>query len=176
MKMQKAGNMNVQQADHFQKVRPTWAGDKDLYIAMLTDTNVLLTGPADAALAAARRIHRESGWRHGPFIVVDCREPDELERRVADAFWGRPHASEDAMVRLLQAGTVFLHEVARTPARLQKTLDDQLVQLCGRGRSRRRVLASSSESLMQRVLDGTFDARLFYRLNVIHLAVPALVR
>jgi transcriptional regulator with PAS, ATPase and Fis domain len=36
-----------------------------------------------------------------------------------------------------------------------------------------RIVASSSIALRDYVLDGRFDARLFYRLNIIHIVVPA---
>ena len=162
--------MNRHEALDIPKGGPVSAADTDLYLAMLTDVNVLLSGPADAALAIARRIHQESGWRYGPFIVVDCRVPSTLERRVADAFGAR--GSRDSTLRLVQAGTAFFHEIACMPAELQRRLDDQLAERHRSGRSRRRVVASSSESLVQRVRDGTFDERLFYRLNMIHLVVP----
>jgi DNA-binding NtrC family response regulator len=35
------------------------------------------------------------------------------------------------------------------------------------------VVSSTSTPLELRVREGTFDARLFYRLNVIHMVIPA---
>ena len=71
--------------------------------------------------------------------------------------------------RLMQAGTVLLQEIGCLPDALQGLLADQLEELRRPRRSRPRILASTSQSLLQRVVEGQFDERLFYRLNVIHL-------
>ena len=147
-------------------------GEADLSIAMRADVNVLLTGPADSALAMARRIHDESGWRYGPLVVVDCTDPHELERRLTRAFSLGADLSPDAPLRLVQAGTVLLREVGQTPAPLQHWLAARLAELRTSRRSRCRVMATTSERLLDRVLEGSFDDRLFYRLNVIHIPLP----
>jgi DNA-binding NtrC family response regulator len=151
--------------------------DLELSGAAQTDACLLVTGRRDAAQSVAYRIHCMSGWRHGPFIVMDCGWPDAaLEERLF-AVWpgtnakdpeGLPHA------RLAQAGTVLLQEVGRLSPSFQVRLADRLEDLrgcAGYGRSRLRLMASSSESLERRVIEGTFDDRLFYRLNVIHVMV-----
>jgi DNA-binding NtrC family response regulator len=57
---------------------------------------------------------------------------------------------------------------------VQARIADRLVTLSEKrlGASRR-LMASTSEPLLPRVLDGTFDDRLFYRLNVIHFVLPS---
>lgn len=151
---------------------PRWtvhADEADLFVAMRADVNVLLTGPADSALAMANRIHDESGWRHGPLVVVDCTDPRELERRLTRAFSVGADLSPGAPLRLMQSGTVLLREVGQIPAPLQQWLDGRLGELRTSRRSRCRVMATTSERLLDRVLEGSFDDRLFYRLNVIHI-------
>lgn len=139
--------------------------DIDVLLALRTDANVLLTGPRARARALAHKIHEQSGWRHGPFRLIDCTQDEGLERQLAEAF--RPEGSDAP--RLMQAGTVLLEEIGCMPEKLQPLLADQLEELRRWRRSRPRILSSTSESLFQRVEDGTFDDRLFYRLNVLHL-------
>ena len=138
----------------------------DVLLALRTDANVLLTGPRAVARALARQIHEQSGWRHGPFRLIDCTQ-ESLEHQLNQAFDLGLSASEGP--RMMQAGTILLEEIGCMPAKLQARLAGQLEELRQRRRSRPRILASTSESLVQRVDDGTFDDCLFYRLNVIHV-------
>ena len=152
--------------------------DFDLSSAVRSDACVLFTGKRDAAEAVAYRIHSLSGWRHGPFTVVDCARPEET---VEPALFGGftdtgSSAVREPHPRLAQAGTVLLQDVWRLGPTEQQRLADRLVSMTGEGpqrRSRRRLMASSSEPLLPRVLDGTFDDRLYYRLNVIHVVIPS---
>jgi DNA-binding NtrC family response regulator len=85
-------------------------------------------------------------------------------------------AERPPYARLAQAGTVLLQDVWRLTPALQRRFADHLVSLRtagSHGQSRRRLMASSAEPLLPRVLDGTFDDRLFYRLNVIHVVLAA---
>ena len=152
--------------------------DVDLSHAVQSDACVLFTGDDDTAEALARRLHALSGWRHGPFVAVDCAQPDAgtrlLQLLEADPV-ERPE--EATWPRLAQSGTVFLREVGKLAPALQARLSDRLATLKtrpGAGRRlRRRVVSSTSTPLELRVREGTFDARLFYRLNVIHMVIPA---
>lgn len=148
--------------------------ERDFIGATRTAAPVLITGGRSARLLA-ERIHSESGWGWGPFQVVECGESEATLDRVlfepleAD-LW--PVDSSRPVLRLLQPGTIFLEEVGRLTDRAQAQLRDLLElaanDVYGR-RSRRRIIASTSESLLPRVAAGTFDETLFYRLNAIHL-------
>jgi DNA-binding NtrC family response regulator len=61
---------------------------------------------------------------------------------------------------------VFLRDVARLAPALQACLYTQIVPLGVR------VIAATSASLLLASAEGTFDERLFYRLNQIHLIAP----
>jgi DNA-binding NtrC family response regulator len=70
---------------------------------------------------------------------------------------------------------VFLEEVGRLSAELQRRLLETLDAAAdprGPRPPRARVIASTSEALVQRALEGTFNERLLYRLNAIHVVVP----
>lgn len=151
--------------------------DPRLVSAAQNDLCVLLTGPPTQASAVALRIHNLSGWRSGPFVVVDCGGTDAvIEWQLFDVLRVRQTAetATDPRPSLNQAGTVFLHEVGKlglwAQVRLRNILDASDTG-ARRGRLRQRVMASTSEALLRRVLDGTFDEELFCRLNVIRLEV-----
>jgi DNA-binding NtrC family response regulator len=145
--------------------------DVDLSDAVQSDACVLFTGDHETAEALARRLHALSGWRHGPFVAVP-RLLQVLDVEKPDA----PNGT--SWPTLAQAGTVFLREVGQLGPAQQIRLSDRLAALrtkpgSGRRRIRRRVISSSSIHLESRVENGTFDARLFYRLNVIHMVIQA---
>jgi len=151
--------------------------DREVIAAAQDDRCVLLTGAPAQASAVALRIHNLSGWRWGPFVAVDCGGTEPvLERQLFDLLRLRPRGGEPAepRPRLTQAGTIFLHEVGKLRLSAQMRLRDVLDSSAAQGRSdrlRQRIMASTSEPLLLRVLDGTFDEDLFCRLNAIRVAV-----
>jgi DNA-binding NtrC family response regulator len=153
--------------------------DEQIIAAAQNDRCVLLTGTPAQASALALRIHNLSGWRWGPFVAVDCGGTEAvLERQLFDLLRVGPRAGAGAepRPRLNQAGTVFLHEVGKlglsAQVRLRGVMDASAAQHRS-GRLRQRIRASTSEALLRRVLDGTFDEELFCRLNAIRLSVDA---
>jgi DNA-binding NtrC family response regulator len=150
--------------------------DVELSHAVQTDACVLFTGDHETAEALARRLHALSGWRHGPFVAVDCGRPDAEPRLLQLLDVENPEApAGSTWPRLSQSGTVFLREVDKLDPTLQRRLSDRLATLNthpgAERRLRQRVISSSSTRLESRVKEGTFDARLFYRLNVIHMVI-----
>lgn len=156
--------------------RPRTGRNPDITLAARSDASILLTGRPEAARRFAYRLHLASGWRYGAFTVIDCASGDPgLEQTLLDALVDdRPPEPGVVLLRLVQAGSVLLQEINALPLpvqrRLAACLTDQLA--CAAGRSRRRVMASSSEALLERVLAGSFDDSLYYRLNVMHFFVP----
>lgn len=156
---------------------PPREAEQDVIAAARNDRCVLLTGAAPQASALALRIHNLSGWRWGPFVAVDCGGSEAvLERQLFDVLRVRPRgaAVPEPRPRLNQSGTVFLYEVGKLGLSLQHRLRDVLDEsdaVLRSDRLRQRIMASSSESLLKRVLDGTFDEELFCRLTAIRLAV-----
>lgn len=151
--------------------------DIDLSHAVRSDACVLFTGDEETAEMLARRLHRLSGWRQGPFVAVDCGMPTaSLEShlfQLLDVVEAR--LLEGPRPMLSQSGTVFLRDVGRLPRPLQQRLSERLAILrTSPGeprRMRRRVISSSPTPLLDRIEDGTFDGSLYYRLNVIHLVI-----
>ena len=134
---------------------------------------VLLTGGVNAK-AVALQIHNLSGWRWGAFVSIDCGVSEPiLERQLFGVLKEAAEWDEHAHPRpqLMQDGTIFLYEVGKLSLSLQARLADALGS-GGQGETRRRlrkrIVASTSVALLDRVMAGTFDDRLFYRLNAIH--------
>ena len=148
----------------------------DLTHAVRSDACVLFTGDEETAEVLARRVHVLSGWRQGPFVPVDCGEPaDRLESHLLDLLDVEQRRPVNAWPTLSQYGTIYLQNVGRLPSPLQRRLSDRLAALrVSPGeprRIRRRVMSSTPTPLLDRVEEGTFDADLYYRLNVIHLVI-----
>ena len=151
----------------------------DLSHAVRSDACVLFTGDHEVAELLARRLHRLSGWRQGPFISVDCALPETLlESCLFDVLEvEKPGADDGPWATPAQSGTVFLRDIGRLPRSVQGRLSERLAILRTKPgepkRTRRRVISWSPTPLAERIEDGSFDANLYYRLNVIHLVISA---
>lgn len=128
--------------------------EADVQCAITSTAPVLITAPADVATEIARRIHRSGLNRRGPFVTLDCKAAG-LPEQLAVVF---DTASPN--------GTVFLRDVDHLAPSLQSLLYTRIVPLGVR------VIAATSASLLFATLQETFDERLFYRLNQIHLVAP----
>jgi DNA-binding NtrC family response regulator len=157
---------------------PEGTRELDVMQAARTGACVLLTGEPDAKRVALK-IHSLSGWRWGPFLSVDCGASEQILERQLFAVLKAAEWDGDAVPRpqLMQDGTLFLFEVGKLSLAMQSRLADAL----GSGnpgeaqpRLRKRVMASTSVPLLDRVLAGTFDDRLFYRLNAFHFVPTRL--
>jgi transcriptional regulator with GAF, ATPase, and Fis domain len=142
------------------------------------------TGTGKELIAEA--IHACSPRRDKPFVVIDCSAlshdlaESELFGHERGAFTGadvdRVGAFESAA-----GGTIFLDEIGELPLTLQplllRVLESRTIRRVGSNEQRRvdvRVVAASHRDLRMLVNDKRFRADLFYRLNVLRIAVPAL--
>ncbi|MEF3264363.1 sigma-54 factor interaction domain-containing protein, partial [Campylobacter jejuni] len=74
--------------------------------------------------------------------------------------------------RTRRPAIVLLQEVHALSLSEQAEVDDRLAELrASRPAAGVRFIASSSMPLFEKVQEGAFDERLFYRLNVIHMVV-----
>jgi len=151
--------------------------DLDLAHAVRSDACVLFTGDEQTAEILARRLHRMSGWRQGPFVAVDCSKPaDFLESHLFNLLdVDNPNGFDTPWPTSPESGTVFLRDVGQLPLPLQERLSERLEILrtsrYESQRIRRRVISSTPTPLVERIEQGTFDDSLYYRLNVIHLVI-----
>ena len=134
----------------------------------------------------ARRVHRLSARREGPFVVVNSAAMAEglmlsdLFGHVRGAFTGADR-DRAGVFEAAQGGTVFLDEIGDLPAAAQgmllRVLQEGEVRRVGESLPRRvdvRVVAASHRELATMVRAGTFRQDLFYRLRGAVVTLPPL--
>jgi two-component system response regulator HydG len=148
---------------------------------------VLVTGETGTGKElVARAIHACSDRRVHPFVTVNAAAiPDallesEMFGHARGAFTGATQLHR-GLFEEADKGTLFLDEIGDMPPSLQSKLLRALqtgeIRSVGGTRSRNvdvRVIAATHRNLPMLVKEGGFRADLFYRLNVVHVAVPPL--
>jgi len=152
-----------------------------------TNSTVLLLGESGTGKEVfAHTIHQWSPRRDKPFVVVNCVAlsehllESELFGHEKGAFTGA-HQAKKGKFEAAHGGTVFLDEIGDMPLALQtkllRVLQDHEFERVGGTRpisADIRVLAATNRDLDEAVRAVRFRADLFYRLNVIRIALPPL--
>ncbi|MER3428023.1 MAG: two-component system response regulator [Pyrinomonas sp.] len=158
-------------------------------IARVSDapTAVLITGESGTGKElVARAIHTHSARRDQPFVPVNCGAltetllESELFGHVKGAFTGAI-SNKRGIFELAGHGTVFLDEVSEMSPNLQVKLlrvlqEREVIPVGGSApvRVNARIIAASNRDLEELVERGAFRHDLFFRLNVIQIALPPL--
>jgi DNA-binding NtrC family response regulator len=152
-----------------------------------TSSNILIYGESGTGKElVARAIHAASGRAGRAFVPVDCAAlPDtllesELFGHERGAFTGA-HAAKPGLFEIADGGTVFLDEVSAMSevlqSRLLRVLQERQVRRVGGTRFVNidvRIVAASNRDLEEASRAAEFRHDLYYRLNVIQLALPPL--
>jgi len=152
-----------------------------------TDTTVLISGESGTGKElVARKIHEQSARANEPFIAVNCGTiPGDL---LESEMFGHQKGSftgavghRPGMFQLAHGGTMFLDEIGEMNPMMQvkllRVLQDREIRPVGADMPFKvdvRVIAATNKELNAEVEQGRFREDLYYRLQVVPIALPPL--
>ncbi|MCA9564610.1 MAG: sigma-54-dependent Fis family transcriptional regulator, partial [Myxococcales bacterium] len=152
-----------------------------------TPSTVLITGESGTGKElVAKALHSGSSREGKPFIKTNCaaipREliESELFGHEKGAFTGAVN-SKPGRFELADEGTLFLDEIGEVPVEMQvkllRALQEQEFERVGGITTTSvnvRIIAATNRDLQKEIQEGNFREDLFYRLNVVPIALPPL--
>lgn len=156
--------------------------------AAKTDSNVLITGESGTGKEVfVHAIHNASVRRNKPFIKINCAAiPSELLESELfgyeeGAFTGAKRGGKRGKVQMADGGTLLLDEIGDMPldmqAKLLRVLQEKEVERIGGEGTIKvdvRIMASTNKDLDKMVQNKEFRQDLYYRLNVMNIALSPL--
>ncbi|MDF2616961.1 MAG: acoR, partial [Sedimentibacter sp.] len=151
-------------------------------------SNVLITGESGTGKELiAHSIHNFSDRRKQPFVSINCgaipREllESELFGYEPGSFTGASTKGRIGKFELADGGTIFLDEIGEMPMDMQVKLlrviqDRKLTRVGGNSIFDLdvRIIAATNKNLLELCKKGIFREDLYYRINVLHVNLPAL--
>src|SRR5215467_13292817 len=162
--------------------------EADVDCASRSDAKVLITGETGVGKeVVARLIHQRSARRNSSLVTLNCAGlPDsllesELFGHARGSFTGA-YRDKPGLLEMGDNGTLFLDEVGEMSTRMQvvllRFLESGEIQRVGADRSHTRVnvrlITATNRDLESQIASGAFREDLFFRLNVIRMAIPPL--
>ena len=152
-----------------------------------TDATVLITGENGTGKdVLAREIHARSLRNRRPMVAVDAGAitetlfESELFGHVKGAFTDA-HTDHVGKFEQADGGTLFLDEIGNIPLHLQakllRVIQNRCVVRVGGSQAipvNIRLICATNMNLEQLVREGRFREDLYYRINTVHIALPAL--
>lgn len=152
-----------------------------------TDASVLITGENGTGKdVLAREIHDSSLRSQKPMVAVDAGAisetlfESELFGHVKGAFTDA-HTDHAGKFEQAEGGTLFLDEIGNIPPHLQakllRAIQNRSVVRVGGSQAIPvdiRLICATNMDLEQLVREGRFREDLYYRINTVHIALPAL--
>ena len=150
------------------------------------DVRVLITGPNGAGKERIAQIVHANSGRAGPFVAVNCGAiPSELiEAELFGAEAGAYTGAGKARVGRFETangGTLLLDEIADLPlagqVKLLRVLETGQFEMLGSSKTKTaqvRIVSATNADLPTLIRAGRFREDLYYRLNVIDIAIPPL--
>jgi two-component system response regulator PilR (NtrC family) len=152
-----------------------------------TRTTVLITGESGTGKELfARALHEHSERADGPFVPVNCGAipetliESEFFGHVRGAFTGA-QGDKKGLFAAAHGGTIFLDEIGELPMSMQvkllRVLQERRLKPVGSVSEQEvdcRMVAATNRDLREMVQRGEFREDLYYRLNVIQIAIPPL--
>lgn len=157
-------------------------------VAYHGDTTVMVTGESGTGKELfAHAIHNASARYNFPFVRVNCAAIPEnlLEAELfgyeEGAYTGARKEGKLGKFELANGGTIFLDEIGEMPLSMQSkllvVLQERVIERLGGTHPIKvniRIITATNQNLMQLVEAGKFRGDLYYRLNVVHVRIPAL--
>ncbi|WP_273821611.1 sigma-54-dependent Fis family transcriptional regulator [Pseudomonas asplenii] len=151
------------------------------------DVPLLINGETGSGKEAfAKAVHQSSQRADKPFVALNCAAipesliESELFGYRGGSFTGARKEGMRGKLQQADGGTLFLDEIGDMPLALQTRLlrvleDRQVVPIGGEPEAVNvRIISATHRHLLERVQDGGFREDLYYRLNGLEIALPAL--
>jgi len=147
--------------------------ENDVADAVQSDARVMISGESGAGKKfVAHLIHQRSRRGPAPFVVARCQDLAEwLPESGPRSESTQPFTH--GLLKTAANGTVLIDEIQKIPMPMQLQLLQFIERETTTG-SELRLMTATGTDVFERVQSSQFHNDLFYRLNVIHLIMPAL--
>lgn len=147
--------------------------------AAASDVPVLLMGETGVGKELfARTIHGESKRVGAPFIALNC---NTVSHTIEQTLFGTPSSGQAGKIRAAEGGTLFLDDITElsheAQVRLLRVMQQKEIEPSGGGKPIKvnvRIISATDRDIKRDVQTGRFREDLYFRLNVLPIAIPAL--